>query len=619
MPWPTLVAVPSQIKKHKGVPLTLTQANFWGRIFDRTDNAAIAWSVFTRRYKIKEDRWVLRSNTRTDQRNSKLKLKKAHKPVKQQLPLGIERTYFFALNKLVKDLERLTRERLFPQLKPLTEQAARLRPDSSDIRLDAASTKASTIINGIRIQYLKNNPVNDRRKTAKKTGDQVNKFNKKQTSKVFQSVLGVDVLIREPWLNAKMVDFTTTNVKLITSMSNKYFDQIEGMVLRGINEGTRHEEIRDNIIRQLGAAKNQAKLIARDQVSKFNGQLTKLRQTSVGIKKYRWITAGDTRVRARHRVNEDIGIFSWKTPPPDGHPGQAVQCRCVAEPIFTESFLNEFGRTAEGAAAHNQLLGLPIPVPKPKPKPKPRVKAKPKLPRLSKKWQNEVTEEQLKARVKYAADRGLSLEEFEALADKHIKKLVDGSDVFIRVPEDIVQQILKDGRIKNQFETGITEGVLSNNPRIKIEGKVMGVGETIPHKSRPIYGYLSQEADGGVVSRELGVDGYGRIGIKLKREQTRGRTTFTSYDSWNATNAGSNAVFQAEPLTKPNGKAYDWSGWKTRGNPLDVSTVDTYHYWEAQIHEGISLDDVDKIYFPRTPSVETLKLLKRKKVKWEAP
>lgn len=299
----------------------------------------------------------MRSNTRTDQAKKKNNLKKARKPAKQQLPLGIERTYFFYLNSLVKDMERLTRERLFPQLKSLTEQAARFRPDSSEVRIDTASTRASTIINGIRIQYLKDNPANERRKAAKKVGEQTNKFNKKQTQKVFHSVLGVDVLIREPWLAGEMITFTNQNVALIKSLSEQYFTDIEGIVQRGIQEGTRHETIRDELVKKFGATKNRAKVIARDQVSKFNGKLTQLRQQSVGIKKYRWITAGDRRVRASHKARDEE-VFSWKNPPSDGHPGQPVQCRCIAEPIFTESFLNEFGKTADGAAAHDQLLGL---------------------------------------------------------------------------------------------------------------------------------------------------------------------------------------------------------------------------------------------------------------------
>ena len=35
-------------------------------------------------------------------------------------------------------------------------------------------------------------------------------------------------------------------------------------------------------------------------------------------------------------------LFSWKTPPPDGHPGMGIQCRCYAEPWFgSESELRQ--------------------------------------------------------------------------------------------------------------------------------------------------------------------------------------------------------------------------------------------------------------------------------------
>jgi hypothetical protein len=46
---------------------------------------------------------------------------------------------------------------------------------------------------------------------------------------------------------------------------------------------------------------------------------------------YIWRTAGDNKVRASHAANAGR-IFAWNNPPPTGHPGQAPNCRCTAEP-----------------------------------------------------------------------------------------------------------------------------------------------------------------------------------------------------------------------------------------------------------------------------------------------
>ncbi len=69
MPWSRIEDVPASVRTHKGVKLSLAQANFWGRVFDgvvasgrdKSTAAAIAWSTFERTYKIEGDRWVRRT------------------------------------------------------------------------------------------------------------------------------------------------------------------------------------------------------------------------------------------------------------------------------------------------------------------------------------------------------------------------------------------------------------------------------------------------------------------------------------------------------------------------------------------------------------------------------
>ena len=53
----------------------------------------------------------------------------------------------------------------------------------------------------------------------------------------------------------------------------------------------------------------------------------------MGIKQYIWSTSGDERVRDSHAEN-DGKIFSYDDPPPTGHPGDEINCRCVAIPYF---------------------------------------------------------------------------------------------------------------------------------------------------------------------------------------------------------------------------------------------------------------------------------------------
>ena len=84
--------------------------------------------------------------------------------------------------------------------------------------------------------------------------------------------------------------------------------------------------------------KRHARLLARDQTAKLNGQLTEAQQRDAGVNEYVWSTCGDSRVRDSHRRLHGKR-FSWDNPPEVTpgrrlHPGQDYQCRCVALPVF---------------------------------------------------------------------------------------------------------------------------------------------------------------------------------------------------------------------------------------------------------------------------------------------
>ncbi|MCZ0810930.1 phage minor head protein [Roseovarius sp. EGI FJ00037] len=64
----------------------------------------------------------------------------------------------------------------------------------------------------------------------------------------------------------------------------------------------------------------------------FAGLINQLRQQELGIEQYIWRSQDDTKVRDSHAEYDDQ-VFRWDEPPEDGHPGQAHNCRCYAEPV----------------------------------------------------------------------------------------------------------------------------------------------------------------------------------------------------------------------------------------------------------------------------------------------
>ncbi len=64
----------------------------------------------------------------------------------------------------------------------------------------------------------------------------------------------------------------------------------------------------------------------------FAGLINQLRQEDLGIEQYTLRSQDDTKVRDSHAEHDDQ-VFRWDSPPAGGHPGEAHNCRCYAEPI----------------------------------------------------------------------------------------------------------------------------------------------------------------------------------------------------------------------------------------------------------------------------------------------
>ena len=87
------------------------------------------------------------------------------------------------------------------------------------------------------------------------------------------------------------------------------------------------------LAKNYGSAGYNLRRITRDQNNKLMGRLSHERQVAVGIREYEWSTAGDERVRTEHEANSGV-VFEWGKPPATGHPGEDIQCRCLAMAVI---------------------------------------------------------------------------------------------------------------------------------------------------------------------------------------------------------------------------------------------------------------------------------------------
>lgn len=260
-----------------------------------------------------------------------LKLKRVPRPASIKT---LERSYARDLDEMTRYMKGLVDRRVILALPFIVSQASPLRPKKDN--LDDYSDDVARIMEGVRIEFYREYDENEMRFFALKAAKRTEEFNARNFQRQFKAVMGIQVPLVEPYLEATVKGFVQQNVSLIQSIPDQYFDRVEQTVLREVTAGTLTGEIAEQIGDAYGVSESKATLIARDQTSKLNGNLTRMRQTEVGVTRYEWSTSMDERVRDSH-ADKEGDVFSWDDPPADtGHPGEDFQCRCAAIPVFEE-------------------------------------------------------------------------------------------------------------------------------------------------------------------------------------------------------------------------------------------------------------------------------------------
>ena len=268
------------------------------------------------------------------QQNRKRKVRKLPKPPRMAFPKGLQRDYSRQLVALVKVIYEVYEELLIPHLESIVAEANLLRPDRADDWNDSLDRQFEQVKNRLTEEFVIAESV------AMGIGQEISDWNDREWRKVLKAVFKAEIFQREAWLAQEMNTFVKENVSLITSIKDDSVREIEGIIRRGVQSGKRHEQLAVQIRERYATDRRRAQVIARDQVSKFNGNLTMLRQQNMGVRKYIWHTSGDRRVRPTHEANEGQ-VFSWDYPPATGHPGEEVQCRCTAEAVFEDTMAQQ--------------------------------------------------------------------------------------------------------------------------------------------------------------------------------------------------------------------------------------------------------------------------------------
>lgn len=164
----------------------------------------------------------------------------------------------------------------------------------------------------------------------------------KDLDRIFEA--GIEDLTIAPELTPEMIqnlkESWSENMNLyIKGWTQESIKRLRKRIWNNALNGYRSADLIKEISYDYNVSENKARFLARQETSLLMSQFRQERYKSAGIQRYRWSTAGDSRVRERH-AELNGQIFDWDNPPivdelgHRAHPGQDFNCRCVAIPII---------------------------------------------------------------------------------------------------------------------------------------------------------------------------------------------------------------------------------------------------------------------------------------------
>ena len=223
-------------------------------------------------------------------------------------------------------------------------------------------------------------------------------------------------------------------------------------------------------------------------------------------------------------------------------------------------------------------------------------------------------------------------------AEENVKRIINDpeTDVFIRIPNNEVLDLIMEGGFKNAHEIGGRPGTVTDEQKRRylqkredIEYDIVGYSRTSEYADRPIYGYLASNNLNGKEHEEVGRS-YGGIAVKLKKE-VKARTTFTGADTFKSGFSSKVKTFEGDPdhdTTPPpditslipftrlreeratkeqyvetmSGTVQKLADAKDIHDIAKASAPGGFSYLDTQIHGGTTFDDIDSIYLPDDPA-----------------
>lgn len=265
--------------------------------------------------------------------------------------IGIQ--YNAKLQRLVKQVK----ESISKEILPLVRQLAPEYTQDAVVTTDAWSDLISNAMS-----FLFSKWQNERVSAgASRIAGEFVQSSLKKSERDLKKSAGIDVFSGNSVLQDYLKASAQQNAQLIKSIPAKYLEEVQTLVMANMRSGMRPGYIEKALQEQFGVTQRRAKMIARDQTSKINGELAEKQQKGAGFEYFQWIDSDDSRVRHRHRVIDEKvtaygkGIYRWDNLPLSDKgvpikPGSDYSCRCIARPVSAREVKanQDAGKTAPG-------------------------------------------------------------------------------------------------------------------------------------------------------------------------------------------------------------------------------------------------------------------------------
>lgn len=155
--------------------------------------------------------------------------------------------------------------------------------------------------------------------------------------------LGLRQLLKRTNIGQTVREIMDSQVSLIQSIPIEAGRRVHKLVLTGMEDSRRADEVAEQIMRSQDVSESHAMLIARTETTRAATTLTEARSLSIGAETYTWRTARDSNVRPLHKQLEGT-THRWDNPPIAGekgetaNPGCIYNCRCYPEPNIPDRF-----------------------------------------------------------------------------------------------------------------------------------------------------------------------------------------------------------------------------------------------------------------------------------------